>query len=101
MKIKSVHTEIFIFYSSKMLNVKNKHFKKIVGTNNFSSQFSKIISHYRKIGYNIIVLRKTACMVVNPIKVGNFAFPFNCTPEGSTLDSMMVPTLAIDEKVRA
>ena len=27
MKIKSVHNEIFVFDSSKMLKVKNKHFK--------------------------------------------------------------------------
>ena len=28
----------------------------------------------------------------NPITVGNFAFLFNCTPEGRTSDSMMVLT---------
>ena len=51
-----------------------------VGSNNFSTQFIKIISHYKKIGYNINVLQQTACLVVNPITVGNFAFLFNCTP---------------------
>ena len=66
--------------------------KKIVGSNNFSAQFIKIISHYKKIGYNINVLQQTACLVVNPIMVGNFAFLFNCTPVGRTPDSMMVPT---------
>ena len=66
--------------------------KKIVGSNNFSAQFIKIISHYKKIGYNINVLQQTACLVVNPITVGNFAFLFNCTPSGRTSDSMMVPT---------
>ena len=65
---------------------------KIVGSNNFSAQFIKIISHYIKIGYNINVLQQTACLVVNPITVGNFAFLFNCTPVGRTSDSMMVPT---------
>ena len=54
--------------------------KKIVGSNNFSAQFIKIISHYKKIGYNINVLQQTACLVVNPITVGNFAFLLNCTP---------------------
>ena len=66
--------------------------KKIVGSNNFSAQFTKIISHYKKIGYNINGLQQTACLVVNPITVGNFAFLFNCTPVGRTSDSMMVPT---------
>ena len=66
--------------------------KKIVGSNNFSALFIKIISHYKKIGYNINVLQQTASLVVNPITVGNFAFLFNCTPVGRTSDSMMVPT---------
>ena len=65
---------------------------QIVGSNNFSAQFIKIISHYKKIGYNINVLQQTACLVVNPITVGNFAFLFNCTPVGQTSDSMMVRT---------
>ena len=52
--------------------------KKIVGSNNFSAQFISIISHYKKIGYNIYVLQQTACLVVNPIAVDNFAFLFNC-----------------------
>ena len=56
--------------------------KKIVGSNNFSAQSITIISHYKKIGYNINVLQQTACLVVNPITVGNFAFLFNYTPGG-------------------
>ena len=66
--------------------------KKIVGSNNSSAQFIKIISHYKKIGYNINVLQQTACLVVNPIMVGNFAFLFNCTPVGRISDSVMVQT---------
>ena len=69
--------------------------KKIVGSDNFSAQFIKIISHHKKIGYNIDALQQTACLVVNPIKVCNFAFLFNCTPVGRTSDSMMVPTLRL------
>ena len=52
--------------------------KKIVGSNNFSTQFIRIIFYYKKIGYNINVLQQTACLVVNPVTVGNFAFLFNC-----------------------
>ena len=51
---------------------------KIVGSNNFSAQFIKIISHYKKSGYNINVLQQTACLVVNPITIGNFAFLLTC-----------------------
>ena len=58
--------------------------KKIVGSNNFSAQSIKIISHFKMIGCNNNVLQQTACLVVNPILVGNFAFLFNCTPVGGT-----------------
>ena len=37
--------------------------------------FKKIIFRYKKISYNIDVLRLTACFVVNPIKVSSFATP--------------------------
>ena len=66
--------------------------KKIVGSNNFSVQFIKIISHYKKIGYNVNVLQQTAFLVVNPITIGNFAFLLNCTRVGRTSDFMTVPT---------
>ena len=66
--------------------------KKVGGSDNFSVQFTKIISHYQKTGFSIYVLQQTACLVVNPITVVNFAFLFNCTPVGRTSDSMTVPT---------
>ena len=65
---------------------------QLLWTSYFGLQFIKIISHYKKIGYNINVLQQTACLVVNPIMVGNFSFLFNCMPVGRTSDSMMVPT---------
>ena len=46
---------------------------KIIGKNDFHYHFKKIIVRYKKIGYNIDVLRQTACLVVNPIKVNSFA----------------------------
>ena len=46
----------------------------------------KIIVRYKKIGYNINVMRQTACLVVNPIKVNSFAYLFNCTTVGQALD---------------
>ena len=66
--------------------------KKIVGSYNFSAQFIKIISHYKKIGYNINVLQQTSCLVVNPIMVGNFAFLLIERRWVGISDSMMVPT---------
>ena len=67
-------------------------FKKIVGRADFSDQFRKIIVRYKRIGYNINIMRQSACLVFNPITVNNFASPFNCTPVGRASDSMMAPT---------
>ena len=44
-------------------------FRKLIGKNDFPYHFKKIIVRCKKIGYNIDVLRQTACLVVNPIKV--------------------------------
>ena len=67
-------------------------FKKIVGRVDFCDQFRKIIVRYKRIGYNINIMRQSACLVLNPITVNNFASLFNCTPVGRASDSMMAPT---------
>ena len=65
---------------------------KIEGRDDFSDQFRKIIVRYKRIGYNINIMRQSACLVFNPITVNNFASLFNCTPVGRPTDSMMAPT---------
>ena len=69
-------------------------FKTIVCRADFSDQFRKNIVRYKHIGYNINIMRQSACLVFNPITVNNFASLFNCTPVGRVSDSMMVPTLS-------
>ena len=69
-------------------------FKKIVGRNDFSDQFRKIIIRYKRIGCNLNVMRQTACLVVNLITVNNFADLLNCTPVGRASDLMMAPALS-------
>ena len=66
--------------------------KKNAGRADFSDQFRKIIICYKRIGYNINIMRRPACLVVSLITVNNFAFLFNCTPVGWASDSMMAPT---------
>ena len=58
----------------------------------FSDQFRKIIMRYKRIGYNLKVMRQSACLVINPITVDGFATLFNCTPVDRASDSMMAPT---------
>ena len=67
-------------------------FKKIVGRADFSDQFKKNIVRYKRIGYNINIMRQSACLVFNPITINNLAALFNCTPVGWESDSMMAPT---------
>ena len=49
-------------------------------------QFSKIITRYRRIGYNLNVMRQSACLVFNPIMVDNDAAFLNCTLVGRASD---------------
>ena len=57
-------------------------------------QFRKIIMRYKRIGYacNLSVIRQTACLVINPLKVDGYAALFICTPVDRASDSMMAPT---------
>ena len=43
-------------------------------------------------GYNLNVMRQSACLVFNPVMVDNYAAFFNCTPVGRASDSLMAPT---------
>ena len=57
-----------------------------------TDQFRKIIMRYKRIGYNLNVMRQSACLVINPITVDGYATLFNCTPVDRASDSMMAPT---------
>ena len=46
----------------------------------FSDQFRKTIIHHNCIGYDLKFMRQSACLVINPSTVDNFAALFNCTP---------------------
>ena len=67
-------------------------FQQIIGRADFSDQFRKIIVRYKRIGYNINIMRQSVCLVFHPTTVNNFVSLFNCTPVGRALDSMMAPT---------
>ena len=54
-------------------------FRKIVGKTDFSIQFKKDYCSLQEDRYNLDILWQTACMVVNPIVIDNFASHFNCT----------------------
>ena len=43
----------------------------------FLDQFRKIVMRYKRIGYNVNVMRQSACLFINPITVNGFAALFN------------------------
>ena len=67
-------------------------FKKIMGRTNFSDKIRKIVILHKRIGYNLNVMRQSACLVINQITVDNFAALFNCTPVDRASDSMVAPS---------
>ena len=58
----------------------------------FSDQFRKIIIRHKRIGYNLNVMLQSACLVINPITVDNFAALFKYTAVDQVPDYMMAPT---------
>ena len=67
-------------------------FKRIVGKPNFSDQFKKIVKCYIRVGYNLDIMRQSACLVLNPIMVNSYGFLFNCMTVGQASDSMTALT---------
>ena len=63
-------------------------FKRIVGKSNFSDQFKKIAKRYIRVGYNLDIMRQSACLVLNPITVYSYGFLLNCTTVGQASGSM-------------
>ena len=45
-------------------------FKRFVGKPNFRDQFKKIVKRYIRVGYNLDIMRQSACLVLIPITVG-------------------------------
>ena len=66
-------------------------FKRIVRKPNISDQFKKIVKRYLRVGYNLDIMRQSACLVLNPITVIAMVSS-NCTTVGQASDSMTALT---------
>ena len=71
---------------------KYTNLKKISGMTDFSDQFRKNTMRNKRIGYNLNVMRQSACLVINPNTVDGYAVLFNCTPADRASDSMIAQT---------
>ena len=67
-------------------------FNNFTGRNDFYFQSRKIITRNRRLGYDLNVMRQSACLVFNPLMADNNAAFLNCTPVGRASDSMMALT---------
>ena len=56
-----------------------------MGRTDFSDQFRKIIIRHNRIGNDLNVMRRSACLAINLIT-------FDCTQVDRASDSMMAPT---------
>ena len=61
----------------------------------FSDRFRKNIMRYKRIGYNLNVMRQSACLVINTIMVDGYGALFNCTSVDRASDSLMARPEAI------
>ena len=51
-----------------------------------------LVKRYIRVGYNLDIMRQSACLVLNPITVYSYGFLFNCTTVGQASDSMTALT---------
>ena len=58
----------------------------------FHFSLEKIIIRYKRVGYNLTVMRRSVCLVFNPTMGDKYAAFFNCMPLVWVSDSMMAPT---------
>ena len=52
----------------------------------------KIVKRYIRVGYNLDIMRLSACLLLSPIMVYSYGFLFNCTTAGQASDSIMALT---------
>ena len=60
------------FYGDFIYNI-----RKIKGLVDFPTRFTSLISKYIRRGYDPLVLRRTACLVIDPFTVDNHASLFS------------------------
>ena len=63
-------------------------FRKHVGKSNFSEEFRKLYNRYKRIGYNLDIMRRTACLVFNRNIVDGYTSLFSCTTAVRASDKM-------------
>ena len=63
-------------------------FKNIIENLNFSYRFKRIVYRFKKVGYNVDIIRQTECLVFNQIMVEGFVALLCCTAMALASDTM-------------
>ena len=63
-------------------------FKKIIGNQNCSDLFKRIVNRFKRAGYTLDIMRQTACLVFNQIMAEGYAAFFSCMAVVQASDSM-------------
>ena len=69
-------------------------FKKIIGNQNFSYLFKRIVNRFNRAGYTLDIMRQAACLVLSPIRVEVYAALFSCMAVVQAIDSMTASMLS-------
>ena len=87
-------TLYFLRFNSLFFFYFVKYFLENVEKSLESGGFREGLSSYSKHNFifRLNLMRQSACLVLNPITVNNFASLFNYMPVGRASDSMMAPT---------
>ena len=67
-------------------------FKRIVGEPGFSDEFGEIIKRFIGVGCGLDIVRRSACLVLDPITVCGYGFLFGCAAVGRASDSVTALT---------
>ena len=79
----------YLFYINAY---RNQNYMVTLYTNSktdFSGQFRKKVLRNKRIGYNLNVMQQSACLVINPIAVDDFAVLFICMPVNRASNCMV------------
>ena len=93
------HSELIVKYNDRLKSLLQQgisepifygdlvyKFKRIVRKPNFRDQFKKIVKRYLRVGYSLVIMRQSACLVLTPITVYVYGFLFICTTVGQASD---------------
>ena len=70
--LKTAYQNIYICYGDIFYK-----FKRIIGKPNFSDRFKKVVKRCIRVGYNLDVMRQSACLILNQITVHSYGFLLN------------------------